>query len=373
MESNLRPLTLGEILDRTAQLYRTNFPLFAGIAAVYSGLGLLLNLFVLLPVMGSDAQSMTDASHLLSFFFAFSLVMLLLFLLYGATVAATTRAVAWLHLGEPATIRGAYTSTLPRLGSYLWLKTITTFMIFLAAFAAGMVFAIPAVLLVFLMRTSGAPGTILIVLIVLLMYACIGFVAFWVALRYSLAIPACVMENLNARKAIRRSIELSKGSRGRIFVLWLMVAIIWIALFAITNAFFMIYPVMHHHILPIGFSVLQQVLDALVNTFAVPIPAIGATLLYYDQRIRKEGFDIEWMMQAAGLTPPPSPPAQPIAASAAAEPNSAAAEPWLALDAHFEPPAPAETAGSSAETPAVHEPAPPATQDPEQDEGVAHE
>jgi hypothetical protein len=30
------------------------------------------------------------------------------------------------------------------------------------------------------------------------------------------------------------------------------------------------------------------------------------TLFYYDQRIRKEGFDIEWMMQAAGLAPAPS-------------------------------------------------------------------
>jgi len=29
MESNLRPLSLGEILDRTAQLYRENFVLFA--------------------------------------------------------------------------------------------------------------------------------------------------------------------------------------------------------------------------------------------------------------------------------------------------------------------------------------------------------
>jgi hypothetical protein len=39
METNLRPLTLGEILDRTAQLYRTNFLLFAGISAVYAGVG----------------------------------------------------------------------------------------------------------------------------------------------------------------------------------------------------------------------------------------------------------------------------------------------------------------------------------------------
>jgi hypothetical protein len=33
---------------------------------------------------------------------------------------------------------------------------------------------------------------------------------------------------------------------------------------------------------------------------------IASVLFYYDQRIRKEGFDIEWMMQRAGLAQPPS-------------------------------------------------------------------
>jgi hypothetical protein len=32
METTLRPLSLGEILDRTAELYRSNFLLFAGIS-----------------------------------------------------------------------------------------------------------------------------------------------------------------------------------------------------------------------------------------------------------------------------------------------------------------------------------------------------
>jgi hypothetical protein len=39
------------------------------------------------------------------------------------------------------------------------------------------------------------------------------------------------------------------------------------------------------------------------NVLIGPIYAIGLTLFYYDQRIRKEGYDIEWMMQAAGLLP----------------------------------------------------------------------
>jgi hypothetical protein len=40
--------------------------------------------------------------------------------------------------------------------------------------------------------------------------------------------------------------------------------------------------------------------------------SIALMLFYYDQRIRHEGFDIEWMMQRAGLiTVPANPPSVP--------------------------------------------------------------
>jgi hypothetical protein len=48
----------------------------------------------------------------------------------------------------------------------------------------------------------------------------------------------------------------------------------------------------------------EQVIGFFTNSFIGPMYATGLTLFYYDQRIRKEGFDIEWMMQAAGMTVP---------------------------------------------------------------------
>ena len=33
--------------------------------------------------------------------------------------------------------------------------------------------------------------------------------------------------------------------------------------------------------------------DLILKTFIFPIQVIGITLLYFDQRIRKEGFDLE--------------------------------------------------------------------------------
>jgi hypothetical protein len=51
--------------------------------------------------------------------------------------------------------------------------------------------------------------------------------------------------------------------------------------------------------------VISEVLNVLVNfamqTLITPVYVVALVLFYFDQRIRTEGFDIEWMMQQAGL------------------------------------------------------------------------
>jgi hypothetical protein len=42
-----------------------------------------------------------------------------------------------------------------------------------------------------------------------------------------------------------------------------------------------------------------------VQALVKPVYGIALTLFYYDQRIRNEGFDIEWMMMQAGMVPAP--------------------------------------------------------------------
>jgi hypothetical protein len=55
----------------------------------------------------------------------------------------------------------------------------------------------------------------------------------------------------------------------------------------------------------VGWLMMQQVGVFVSSALIGPIYSIGLTLFYYDQRIRKEGLDIEWMMHAAGLSPQP--------------------------------------------------------------------
>jgi uncharacterized membrane protein len=229
-------------------------------------------------------------------------------------MAANNRAVAWVNLGEPATIRGAYKSILPRIGRYLWMMTIAAFIVYLPF---AVIYGGYSLLILLYVRPRGvlahaAAGAdpqatmifgIATVALVLLSIPAVVY-AVIMALRYSLAVPACVVENLKARQALRRSVELSRGSRGRIFVLGLMIIFIQTGLVVVSQIFFVIAAVKHHGLLPAWLQVTQQIIGFFTNSFIGPMYATGLTLFYYDQRVRKEGYDIEWMMQAAGLTAP---------------------------------------------------------------------
>jgi len=312
METHLRPLTLGEILDRTAQLYRTHFLLFAGIASVYAGVLLVFSLIQI------GTQEVLRASHLNNLLVWVTLggavfMIPVILIAGGIAVAANNRAVSWVHLGEPATIRAAYGSILPRLGRYLWLMVMTAFIVWIPfglLYGGFMVFVIlyarPRGIFV---RTTVQQDPMAFVVFGLVGLAfgllCVAAVVYAVlmSLRYSLAVPACVIEDIKARSALRRSAELSKGSRGRIFLLGLLVVAIQMGLGVISQMFFVVATIRHNGALPVGIRVLQQLVAFCTNSFVGPIYATGFTLFYYDQRVRKEGFDIEWMMKAAGLNP----------------------------------------------------------------------
>jgi hypothetical protein len=310
METTLRPMSLGEILDRTAQLYRTNFVLFAGISAVYAGVLLVLNLLQI--GLAELLKSLHVAGQQLWISLGFLALMLPVMVIFaGAAVAANNRAVAWVNLGQPATIRGAYKSILPRIWSYLWLVFLATLIIWtpFVVIYGGFFFSLwkfgafdPAKMQHPDPQTAIVMAVVFIAFLVLILAWAIYAVL--MGLRYSIAVPAAVVEGLKARRALKRSIELSKGSRGRIFLLALMISIIQLGLVAIAQGFFLFAAFKNHMVLPVWAQILQQVVGFLTNSFIGPMYATGLTLFYYDQRIRKEGFDIEWMMEAAGLSSP---------------------------------------------------------------------
>jgi hypothetical protein len=314
MNYQLRPLTLGEILDRTAELYRTHFPLFAGISASFATVMLAIQLLYTRTLVMMGYPNLTNMRWGTAI--AAVVETLAILLLAGLSIVANNRAVAWVYLDQQATIREALRSVKPRLGRYLWLMTNVAFrawsplaVLYVAYFALLLTLlphdfmSNPAAMQASMNKNPASIaefGVGMLILAPLMLAATVYGVL--MSLRYSLSVPACVVEDLTARNAIKRSIELSSGSRGRIFVLGLLVGMVRLLLGMLFGFPIILLAVKHiGQPLPMHWLFLQQIGVFLSNAFIGPIYAIGLTLFYYDQRIRKEGFDIEWMMQAAGL------------------------------------------------------------------------
>src|SRR5579862_5531296 len=134
--------------------------------------------------------------------------------------------------------------------------------------------------------------------------------AVWMLLRICLAFPVSVVEQIGVRSAIRRASVLSKGTKGRIFLLYLLgVALGWILAIGFMLPVTILLGVsswtnnpQHAQMLGMILLFTWYGLWFAVQAFTKPVYGIALTMFYFDQRIRKEGFDIEWKMRQAGLT-----------------------------------------------------------------------
>jgi len=148
---------------------------------------------------------------------------------------------------------------------------------------------------------------------------------FYMLVRFSLAFPACVVEQIGAWPAITRSWDLSDGSKGRILLLYVLVGLLgWLLSMGISLPLLVIFTLLigsgnsqHAQAASIAIIFISYGSSFGVQALVRPVYGIAQVLFYYDQRIRKEGFDIEWMMQAAGMivAPPAAPQAAPMATS----------------------------------------------------------
>jgi len=133
-------------------------------------------------------------------------------------------------------------------------------------------------------------------------------------LAWSVAIPAVVIEKQGPLDALPRSSQLTKGSRGTIFLIFLLIAVITfivssviqipIAVVSFLNA-------LNHKGIPTGLAVIAQIGSFLCLTLITPVSTIATSLVYYNQRVRKEGFDLQLMMSSLKSLPedPPDAPA----------------------------------------------------------------
>lgn len=288
----LRPLGIGEMLDVAIKLYRRRFGTLVRAVAVIVGPIYALLVIVqlsLIPTQGDieAIEAVDPVTGMPEFdwgivwaFIAGALVFgLAYFLASQLATAASFRVVSAGYLGEEVEWRDSLRFAVGRLRSLVWLS-------FLLAVFIGFGFLLCIV-----------PGVYL-------------FGA------YAVAVPVLLLEDLRGRAAMKRSRALVTGRW------WPVVAVIFLGLLlaqivssVLTGIFTIPLGSADNEVASILGNAVGSTLSAVVVT---PFTAAVTTVVYFDLRVRKEGFDLELLAREVGVAPvdgamffPPPPPPPP--------------------------------------------------------------
>jgi len=309
----LRPMSLGEILDRTFQIYRSRFWVFIAIAAIPAAIMFLLHMGDIywwhlagrLQPFRQPGITIWNLVVSLGFYHAAILV----HAIFSAALVHQTSKTA---LGEVCSARTSLRFAFTRWRSFLWIGVLILGIVLIGSEV------VVAGLLAGLGSSLDALGLLngdnkLAIATVLLVPTVAGILLFlWLTGCCAFLVPGCAFENLRGRKTVRRSWTLSREARWRIAATFFLLLVLGSTVGWGVQVGWRWLVVLVWRAWPSGRSVLSvlylpsgHAIAALLGVLLHPLYPIAVTLFYYDQRIRKEGFNIEHMMQIAGLVPDP--------------------------------------------------------------------
>lgn len=308
---DLRPLTIGELFDRAFVLYRRHFWLFVGVTAVPGIFALLMTLAQaglqssVVPRPDAAAPGgppvIESLAPALWFFAAMMAAMLAYWVVYMIALGATTFAVSELYVGRTVTIAHVYGRMRGRVGRLLVL-------LLLIALRIGAVAMLGIVLIGVVVGIGTVVNPVLAGLAAVALGVVVVGVCTFMALRYGVAVPALVLEGLSAGASIRRSIELTRGRLGRVFLLVVCASLVTYAAIILFQGPFFAGALLSGLDTARGFwlNIAGSVTGTVGATLTTPFLIIGLALIYYDARIREEGFDLELTLAALDDTSRPT-------------------------------------------------------------------
>jgi hypothetical protein len=302
------PLTFGQILDRIFQIMRSQLKLFIAIASVPAvATILMMALFLAIAFISIISQLPQQPNPALMFRLmipSMLFIMPLSLVVFALYLAASIHAAMQANLGIPITFREAYGTAWKRGWRYLWLlflfyviaflpMLVTELVMFggMGLFAAG--------------HTELSPGFFFLIPLEVLLFIAALVYGIIMAIRLSLAFPASLAEDLTARAALRRSGQLTKGAKGRIFLVLLVI-------YALGYAAEMVGILVLGAVIGIGALVMAACgvqMSSVAGITGIVLASLGFAaflyvwtallwsafstafaVLYFDQRLRKEVF-----------------------------------------------------------------------------------
>lgn len=275
--AGLRPLGVGEILDVAIKIYRSRFKVLVQAAGV-----VLAPVFVLAAVIRISLPSQDnlfessqpgatpdfEVDRFWAFLAGTILISVLAFVASQVATGACFKAVSGAYLEEQADWRESLRFARSKLGSLLWLSFL--FVILLApAFLACIV-----------------PGVYL-----------------WGA--WAVATPVLLFDDVRGWGALKRSRELVRGRWWpTVGVLVLMTILSGIVSAVFLGLFAGVVSVSDNEVAAAVADAIAQTASSALTT---PLSAAVLTVLYFDLRVRKEGFDLELLAHKLGIDAPATP------------------------------------------------------------------
>ena len=274
--TSLQPMGFTDILDSMFSLYRNHFRLFVSICSVYFVCGFVVNLLIgitTVSAIGSGEFNILMFTLVAGILYVINSVVML-FVIGGLAFGS-----AQVFLGKQITTNTAFNQTKRRFWPYL---------------GSNLLYALVV-------------GLLTITLIGIPFAVFFGF-------RWIFCSLAAVFEEKSAVRALKRSSELVKGGWWRVF--GMMIGIFLLVFFVQSILQFSLLFVLGLSQTMGGDGNLLEMLRQMfvpqlttweeliahsirnfvslaITSLMLPVGIIGATLVYFDQRIRKEGFDIE--------------------------------------------------------------------------------
>jgi hypothetical protein len=273
---DLRPLGIGEILDAGIKVFLRHWR-----TLVLSVIGLILPVQILSALIiasiapeqfdWTSSQTSVAESDQTAFWIGQAVIALLTFITVLLATAVCFKAVADAYLGVEPDWRRSLRFAVRRLGGLV-----------AVSFIGG-------VLLVLAFLALIVPGI-------------------WLAVAFSVAVPALLLERLGPIAALRRSVRLVRGrwwpTAGALLVGYLLIGIIG----ALVEGVITVVPT-----LVAKDNTLVAALGAVVggtvgSALTTPYSAAVVALVYFDLRVRKEGLDLQLIAEGAGVERDPDAP-----------------------------------------------------------------
>jgi hypothetical protein len=313
---SLTPLGAGDLIDRSVRFYRKNFwtfilisspPIVVGAVFLIGWMLIGRSLFIVSvanPVETSLYQLFISFGN----FFIWFIQLIAIFVVMGG---ASRNFVRHILFGEPITFRETYKNVKSRIGGLTGISTLLVILMGLFGLIIFYIALIVAFIAVALTAYIFQFAGILVFIVSLALTIATVFGALWlfflVVSRFVYVPQVMLVEGQGAFSAIGRSAGLAGKNIKRVAALFIFtivatysaLSLFYVPLgwYAWVNGIdFFAFDAVDQ--LPAWYEISAQVITEISLILLTPILMIGLCLLYVDERVQSEGYDVELM--AAG-------------------------------------------------------------------------